>query len=165
MKKIFLAMMLLYRFLSADIIPIDLEYAESKEARAFGLMQRRHLPKNSGMLFIYPEKSHLQIWMFNCLIDLSVAFLDENGIIREMHNLKAHPELMKGLPVITTYKQLKKFVEAEAVPEIFFDEILDSSFKASYALEMNYDWFYTHLVAVGDQLIWKNLKQPYIKKK
>ncbi len=165
MKKTILLLILLFAHCAADIIPIDIEYAKSKKERSFGLMQRSELPNNSGMLFIYPEKKYIHIWMFNCLIDLSVAFLDEDGIIREMHNLKAHPELMKQFSSITKYEQLVKFVKTEAVPVIFYDETLSSSFKASYALEMNYDWFYTHLVTVGDKLVWKNLKQPYIKKK
>lgn len=34
-----------------------------------------------GMLFIYDEPQHLDFWMKDCALDLSIIFLDENGIV------------------------------------------------------------------------------------
>lgn len=151
MKKLIFLFLLICNLASANEIPIFLEFAKTDEEKSLGLMQRSHLRENSGMLFIYPVKERIKIWMLNTLIDLSVAFLDENGVILEIHELKAYPEKMK-----------------EKTPDIrfFLEKSVKSSVPVSFALEMNSRWFYNHDVLAGDVLKWEESKpQAFIVRK
>lgn len=46
-----------------------------------GLMHRRHLPDNHGMLFVFDKPDLLCFWMKNTPLPLSIAFLDDEGAI------------------------------------------------------------------------------------
>jgi uncharacterized membrane protein (UPF0127 family) len=155
MKKIMCALICcLAQNVFANEIPLELEFARTEEARSFGLMQRRALKKNQGMLFIYPKPQVANIWMFNCFIDLSVAFLDANHIIQEIHELKAYPEKMNLLLPIKNYHDLVLYSQNNSIAEFFLKKSLKSSFKVSFVLEMNAKWFYNAQVVVGDLVSW-----------
>ena len=54
---------------------VTLEVAADEMKRQNGLMRRRQLDPNRGMLFIYPEPKIRLIYMTNTFIPLSIAFL------------------------------------------------------------------------------------------
>ena len=85
------------------------------------------------MTFNYEAPQRLSIWMYNTWIDLSVAFLDDNKVIREIYELKAYPD--------------------QHDPNFFRVREASSSFMASYALEMNAGWFKAHGVKLGDRVV------------
>ena len=60
---------------------LRVELARTPAERAQGLMNRRSLPANAGMAFLYPEGSRGAFWMKNTLIPLSAAFYDGRGRI------------------------------------------------------------------------------------
>src|SRR5919206_943583 len=60
---------------------ITAEVASTDATRSTGLMHRRMLPENRGMLFIFPETAIHAMWMMNTYIPLSVAFIDADGRI------------------------------------------------------------------------------------
>lgn len=151
MKKIFCLFLLLCNVSFADEIQLDLEFAKTEKERTLGLMQRRSMPENHGMLFIYPQKEIASIWMFNCYLDLSVAFLDEKGVIQEIHELKAYPEKMDSIRSIQDYSM------NDPVILFFLSQSVKSSFKVSFALEMNAGWFYNHGVSLGDLVVWDEM--------
>jgi uncharacterized membrane protein (UPF0127 family) len=64
------------------------ELARTPEERARGLMFRKSLPENRGMLFVYREDQHLSFWMKNTEIPLSIAFISKDGTIREIRNME-----------------------------------------------------------------------------
>lgn len=66
------------QFLSPDdsvITAIDIEIADTPESRQQGLMYRRNLRMDQGMLFIFPQASTGGFWMKNTYIPLDIIFV------------------------------------------------------------------------------------------
>lgn len=78
--------------LSAGMHVIRAEVAESFATRAQGLMHRKSLAQNAGMLFVFDEAAIHCMWMRNTLIPLSVAFLDDSGAIVNLADMAPHSE-------------------------------------------------------------------------
>lgn len=66
------------------------EVAYTDPDRMQGLMYRRMLPENRGMLFVFPTIAHHGMWMMNTFIPLSVAFIDDQGIIINIEDMQPH---------------------------------------------------------------------------
>lgn len=64
------------------------EIAATPEARRKGLMYRKKLNKNGGMLFVYGSKNYLSYYMKNTFIPLDIAFLDETFKILEIRPME-----------------------------------------------------------------------------
>lgn len=78
--------------LSAGMYRIEAELAATQEHRLFGLMERRSMPQNHGMLFVFTERRAHCMWMKNTLLPLSVAFLDEEGRILNVEDMQPQTE-------------------------------------------------------------------------
>ena len=63
---------------------MDTEVADSPEERARGLMYRKSLGEDEGMMFVYFEAQSGSFWMKNTTIPLSIAFFDHDGKIIEI---------------------------------------------------------------------------------
>lgn len=100
---------------------IWVEVAKTPEERAYGLMGRKHLGKNEGMLFIFETEDYHGFWMKDTHIPLSIAFFDRDGMI----------------VWITDMKPLTLNSHVPPKPIL-------------YALEMNKGWFAQHSIKVGD---------------
>ena len=96
------------------------EVAANDNTRTIGLMHRRMLPENRGMLFVFPYSMPLSFWMMNTFIPLSIAYLDEGGVIINITDMK--PQTTDPHP---------------------------SSRPARYALEMNQGWFAKRGIKAG----------------
>ena len=71
----------------SDVIEFQIEIADEPDERSRGLMFRRALDDDAGMLFIYPEPRIASFWMKNTLIPLDMLFIDAEGRI-----VKIEPE-------------------------------------------------------------------------
>jgi len=102
---------------------IRVEVAKTPEERSHGLMERKHLGKDEGMLFIFEAEDYHGFWMKNTFIPLSIAFIEKSGRIAW----------------ITDMKPLT--LDSHVPPRPIL-----------YALEMNKGWFSSHGVKAGDQI-------------
>ena len=78
--------------LSAGMHLIRAEFAADFSSRAQGLMYRKSLAPNAGMLFLFDEPGIHCMWMKNTFVPLSVAFLDEQGTILNIADMQPHTE-------------------------------------------------------------------------
>jgi uncharacterized membrane protein (UPF0127 family) len=60
-------------------VTLQVEVADTPTARARGLMERRNLPENEGMLFAFPKAEVQRFWMQNTLIPLDIVYFSEDG--------------------------------------------------------------------------------------
>ena len=110
--------------LSIGLYRIEAEVAASNPQRMQGLMFRREMAPQAGMLFIFDETQRHCMWMRNTLIPLSVAFLDEEG---------------RPLNIEDLAPQTEKTHCASA--------------PARYALEMNLGWFKGKKISAGAKVM------------
>jgi uncharacterized membrane protein (UPF0127 family) len=73
--------------LSAGMHRIRAELAATPNTRSIGLMHRRSLGPNQGMLFAFPERGVHCFWMRNTLIPLTIAFIADDGRIVNMADM------------------------------------------------------------------------------
>jgi uncharacterized protein len=73
---------------------MTLEVADTPEKQARGLMNRIQLPPHHGMLFAFPEVERRGFWMKNTYIPLDIAWLDESGLVLDIHQMQPHDETM-----------------------------------------------------------------------
>jgi uncharacterized protein len=75
--------------LSMGMYRIEAEVAATEEGRELGLMFRKKMAANHGMLFVFPDAHTECMWMKNTLLPLSVAFLDNQGVIVNVEEMQA----------------------------------------------------------------------------
>ncbi len=113
--------------------PVVLEVASEPLERRIGLMGRKHLPENAGMLFKYqkPRPSTHGFWMYQTLIPLDIAYLNEDGMIVSIRQMPPCPSPRSS--------------DCPAYPagEVFLN-----------AVEMNAGYFSERGISTGDHLIW-----------
>ena len=69
-------------------VTIQAEVADEPDERALGLMNRKKIDKNKGMLFVYHSPSAPKFWMKNTLISLDILFSSYDGrIIKIFENV------------------------------------------------------------------------------
>ncbi len=100
---------------------IWVEVAKTPEERNHGLMEREHLNKDEGMFFIFETEGYHSFWMKDTFIPLSIAFIDKNGRIVSITDMKP------------------RTLDSHAPPK-----------PVLYALEMNKGWFYSQGIKAGD---------------
>ena len=103
--------------------PLKVEVAADEPQRMQGLMYRKSMGKEEGMLFIFDEPAYHSMWMKNTLIPLSVAFIDRNGVI--LNILDMEPQTLDS--------------HMAAGPAV-------------YAIETNKGWFAAKKVKPGDKV-------------
>jgi len=62
-------------------VSLKVEIAETPDHRSLGLMNRRSLAPNAGMVFLFDRPENGSFWMKNTLIPLSIAFYNGKGKI------------------------------------------------------------------------------------
>jgi uncharacterized protein len=97
------------------------EIAANTATRARGLMHRTELPEQHGMLFVFQDDQYRSFWMKNTPLPLSIAYIDQNGIITDILDMTP-----------------------------FSEEPVPSSRPVRYALELNRNEFARFGIRPGD---------------
>ncbi|RZL44514.1 MAG: DUF192 domain-containing protein [Variovorax sp.] len=109
--------------LSAGMHQIDAQVAAAPEQRMTGLMHRKEMPQHEGMLFVFEQPSQQCFWMKNTLLPLSIAFVEDDGTIVNIDEMKP--------------QTLDSHCSAKPV---------------RYVLEMNTGWFAKKGIKAGQKL-------------
>lgn len=103
---------------------LTIEVADTFDLRTQGLMHRKVLPADRGMLFAYPEARVIDFWMKNTFIPLSIAFFNDDGVVVNIENMQP-------------------LVERPSTSSLG---------KVRFALEVNQGWFKKHGIKAGDRI-------------
>jgi uncharacterized membrane protein (UPF0127 family) len=109
--------------LTAGFHRIEAEVAANPADRSQGLMHRRALAPNQGMVFVFPATATHCFWMRNTPLPLSIAFIDDDGTILQI---------------------------ADMAPKS--DALHCSERPVRYALEMEQGWYAKKGALVGSRL-------------
>lgn len=86
-----------------------------------GMMFRTNMPEDSGMLFVFPTPYRASFWMKNTVLPLSAGYIDPEGTLLEIHDLK---------PKDT-------------------NAVVAQTANIQYVLEVNKGWFARHHIEPG----------------
>lgn len=107
---------------------ITVEIVADERSRALGLMHRRSLGRQHGMLFIFDRTEIQSFWMKNTFIPLDMIFVNEEGMIVTIHK---H----------TTPRSQQSYSSAE---------------PALYVVEVNAGFTDEHGIVAGDRIVWRD---------
>ena len=74
--------------LNAGMHLIQVQLAQDFEQRQIGLMWRKEMPQNEGMLFVFDQSAVQCFWMRNTLLPLTAAFVSDDGSIVNLADMK-----------------------------------------------------------------------------
>ena len=74
--------------LNAGMHIIHAELAQSPDERSIGLMFRKSMGANEGMLFAFEQAAKQCFWMKNTLLPLSIAFVAADGTVVNIDDMK-----------------------------------------------------------------------------
>lgn len=102
---------------------IIIEKAKTQQERAKGFMERKKIPNDTGMIFIFEEDQILHFWMKDTPVPLSIAYINSNGEIKNIYDL--HPFSLTSI---------------------------SSTLSCRYALEVPQGWFKQNNIKIGDKI-------------
>ncbi|MBI1937372.1 MAG: DUF192 domain-containing protein [Ignavibacteriales bacterium] len=109
------------------ISKIDIEIADDDTQRQVGLMMRRNMKLDQGMLFLFEEETYQSFWMKNTILPLDIIYVNSQK------------------EIVTIYKNAKPYSE----------ESLPSSKPAQYVVEVNAGYTDQFGINEGDKVVWR----------
>lgn len=110
-------------------VPVTVEVADTTERRSLGLMYRKELGAEAGMIFVFDEPDHLEFWMKNTVLPLDMIFIrDDRHVLGIVKN---------AVPYTTTARGVNG--------------------ESRYVLEVNAGFSERHGVAAGDEVTFEGV--------
>jgi len=103
---------------------VRMQLAVRGEEMAKGLMHRRALGRDDGMIFVFPRPQQLSFYMRNTLVPLDIGYFSPDGELKEIYAMHARDERS----TVSRGRHLQ------------------------FALEMNQGWYRENGVAPGAKL-------------
>ncbi|MBV8252228.1 MAG: DUF192 domain-containing protein [Chitinophaga sp.] len=108
---------------------IDIQLAQTDQQREDGLMYRKSMSDDQGMLFIFPDMDERSFWMKNTYISLDIIYIDDK------------------MEIVSIQKYATPLSETS----------LPSFKKAQYVLEVNGGFADKYHIAYGDKIAYTKL--------
>lgn len=105
-------------------VTLTAEIARREEERNYGFMNRKKIPDDTGMLFVFENDQILRFWMKDTPTALSIAYIDSEGTIKDIFSMTPY-----SLADITSTSSVR------------------------YALEVPRGWYTRKDVKVGDKVM------------
>jgi len=112
------------------IAKIDIELADTEYERQLGLMKRKSMEENQGMLFIFPDEQIRSFWMRNTFISLDMIFVNSKK------------------EIVTIHKNTR-VLSSESYP---------STEPAVYVIEVVAGFTDKYNIKVGDKVVWMDIR-------
>jgi uncharacterized protein len=109
---------------AGKVLNFTVEIASTSEQREYGLMFRKHMPEDAGMLFDFGQSRRVTMWMENTILPLDMLFIDSSGVVRH--------------------------IQENAVP--YSEDIIDSMSSVKYVVELNAGVVKKLGIKVGDKV-------------
>ncbi|APO67504.1 hypothetical protein IE4872_CH01881 [Rhizobium gallicum] len=109
---------------SGRMLNFTVEIAASNEQRQYGLMFRKEMAEDAGMIFDFGQPRRVTMWMENTILPLDMLFIDSGGTIRH--------------------------IKENAVP--YSRAIIDSMGEVKYVVELNAGIVRKFEIKVGDKV-------------
>ncbi len=106
---------------------LNVELAESPDQQEKGLMFRKKLSDDQGMLFIFTDEKLTSFWMKNTLVPLSIGYFDKDKTLLEILDMEPASPIDNSPPLYSNKK------------------------PAKFALEVPKGWFQRKKIKVGDK--------------
>jgi uncharacterized protein len=119
-------------FPEATGVAVHAELVESQHDTMRGLMYRKYLAEDDGMLFDLREREDHKFWMHNTCIPLDILFIDDDGLI---------VGIVENAPVLN-------------------DESRSVGCPSRWVLEVNAGWSRRHGVKAGRRVLWDSPPSP-----
>lgn len=100
---------------------LETEMALTAVQQMTGMMWRTNMPEHTAMIFVHSYPRQAGYWMKNCYVPLSIAYLDTDGVILEIHDMKPHDT----------------------------NSVVSAAMNVRFALETPQGWFQRHNVSTG----------------
>ncbi|AUX43892.1 uncharacterized protein SOCE26_053480 [Sorangium cellulosum] len=111
-------------FLEAKAPDVLVEIARKERERARGLMYRKNMPEDRGMIFVFEQRTNHSFWMHNTCLPLDMLFIDRDGTI----------------------------VGIEENTPTLNDSTFQVGCPSTYVLELNAGWARRHGVVAGQKV-------------
>ncbi len=105
---------------------IDIQIADNDYDRELGLMFRKSMQENRGMLFIFPKEDIQNFWMHNTYIPLDMIFVNAKN----------------------------KIITIQNADKTLSDQTYSSIKPAKYVIEVNLGFSKKYGLKVGDKITW-----------
>ena len=114
-----------------NVLTFTVESALNAKDQEHGLMNRKHMGDDAGMLFVFESESFRSFWMKDTLIPLDILFINKRGVIGHIHR-HATPNDLTSIP---------------------------SQMPTMYALEINGGMSAKLGINIGDKVFHDNIKR------
>ena len=120
---------------TGDPIHVSVEIANTPEKRRYGLMYRKDMPEDHGMLFLFPRETPQSFWMKNTVLSLDIVYINA---ARTIVHIGAHTTPFSEAPI-------------------------PSGQPAQFVLEVNAGFCERHGIASGDQVEFVRVPAPPVR--